>query len=201
MDPVPVAGGTTQSEKGPNQEHIVKIVEHRRHTMRTKPGKHLSQEGITLARRVGEAMGPFDLVLTSTVPRAFETAIAMGFAVTGREDLLSTTGDAVDAEIAQQAATFAALAAAVRKKGAAWAFGQELERVLRETAERLPDGGRALIISHGGVLELSVVACLPDLNYAPWGPLCDYCEGAELRYGGGQWLSAEVLRVGGTAIG
>src|ERR1700692_3755067 len=49
--------------------------------MRTKPGDHLSQPGVALARRVGATMGPYDVVITSPVARAFETAIAMGFAV------------------------------------------------------------------------------------------------------------------------
>ncbi len=58
----------------------LRIIEHRRHTLRVKPGQHLSQAGVDLARAVGEGMGPFDLVVTSALPRAYETAIAMGFA-------------------------------------------------------------------------------------------------------------------------
>jgi broad specificity phosphatase PhoE len=46
--------------------------------MRRKPGAHLSQDGIELARLVGETSGPFSLVVTSPIPRAIETAIAMG---------------------------------------------------------------------------------------------------------------------------
>lgn len=59
----------------------MRVIEHRRHTMRVKPGLHLSQAGVDLARSVGEGLGPFDRVITSSVHRAFETAIAMGFAV------------------------------------------------------------------------------------------------------------------------
>ncbi len=59
----------------------MKFIEDRRHTMRTKPGQDLSQAGVALARRTGEKLGPFEHVATSTVPRAFQTAIAMGFAV------------------------------------------------------------------------------------------------------------------------
>lgn len=49
--------------------------------MRRKQGAHLSREGIELARLVGSTSGPFSLVVTSTIPRAVETAIAMGFEV------------------------------------------------------------------------------------------------------------------------
>ena len=77
----------------------MRVLELRRHTMRTRPGKHLSQAGVSLARRVGDTMGPFDRVVTSTLARAFETAIAMGFAVDERFELLSQMSDEVDAEV------------------------------------------------------------------------------------------------------
>jgi broad specificity phosphatase PhoE len=75
----------------------MRYVELRRHTMRTRPGQHLSQAGVSLARRVGEGVGPFDRVVTSTLPRAFETAIAMGFAVDEQIALLAGMGADVTA--------------------------------------------------------------------------------------------------------
>ncbi len=74
----------------------MKTIEIRRHTYRTKPGQHLSQQGVTLARKVGEGVGPFERVITSTVPRAFETAIAMGFAVDEQVELMSNYSDDVE---------------------------------------------------------------------------------------------------------
>jgi hypothetical protein len=44
-------------------------------------GSHLSARGVALARAVGAELGPIARVLTSTSPRAIETAIAMGLAV------------------------------------------------------------------------------------------------------------------------
>lgn len=67
--------------------------------MRSKPGAHLSQEGVTLARFIGQGLGPFDRVVTSTLPRAFETAIAMGFAVDEQIELMSTYGYDVEHEV------------------------------------------------------------------------------------------------------
>ena len=49
--------------------------------MRTPPSEHLSREGVDLARRVGATLGSYDLVVTSDLPRAIETAIVMGYAV------------------------------------------------------------------------------------------------------------------------
>ena len=69
------------------------VIEHRRHSWREPPGQHLTQKGVELARRVGETMGRFDLVVTSDLPRAFETAIAMGYAVDREEPLLGRFGD------------------------------------------------------------------------------------------------------------
>ena len=59
----------------------MRTLEVRRHTMRRKPGQRLSQDGIELARLVGDGSGHFDLVVSSDVPRAIETAIAMGYEV------------------------------------------------------------------------------------------------------------------------
>src|SRR5947209_6777177 len=101
----------------------MKVLEHRRHTMRVKPKKHLSQAGVSLARRVGEEMGPFDRVVTSTVPRALETAIALGFAVDSRAELLSGLGEYVDAELEAEkaySAGFAAFGRVVARQGLTW---------------------------------------------------------------------------------
>src|SRR5947209_16043999 len=95
----------------------MRYLELRRHTMRTKPGQHLSQAGVSLARRVGEGLGPFQRVITSTLPRAFETALAMGFAVDEQHDLLGGMPGDVDEEIAWDAG-FALLAQAVHRGGA-----------------------------------------------------------------------------------
>ena len=172
----------------------MRTVEIRRHTMRTKPGQHLSQAGVTLARRVGEETGPFVRVITSTIPRAFETAIAMGFAVDEQIGALSEMGEDVDAGIGWPA-TFAQVAAAVRAGGAVARFAAEEARLWRGIAAGLPDGAAALVISHGGIVELGAVACAPDADHGSWGPHLDYCEGARLIFDGERLIAAEVLRL------
>src|SRR5438045_9099814 len=60
----------------------MRTLEIRRHSFRKQgAGSQLSQEGVDYARRLGASIGPFARVVTSVVPRARETAIAMGFAV------------------------------------------------------------------------------------------------------------------------
>lgn len=76
----------------------MKTLEIRRHSFRKQgAGSQLSQEGVDYARRLGAAMGPFAYIVTSVVPRARETAIAMGFAV-GQEIVTLAAGEGVYAE-------------------------------------------------------------------------------------------------------
>src|SRR4051794_10783960 len=68
-------GGGNIHPDNQQEDTQMRYLEVRRHTMRTKPGEHLSQAGVDLARRVGEGMGHFDRVVSTLAPRAFETAI------------------------------------------------------------------------------------------------------------------------------
>lgn len=172
----------------------MRSVEMRRHTMRVKPGRHLSQAGVDLARRTGNQMGPFDRVITSTVARAYETAIAMGFAVDQEDDRLRSFGVIVDAEIAWDAG-FAAWSRAVSEGGAAAHFAHRQAALLGELAASLPEEGRALVITHGGFIEAAAVASLPQADHAAWGAVCDYCEGAVFRFEGDQVIAVDVVRV------
>ncbi len=173
----------------------MRTVEMRRHTMRVKPGQHLSQEGIDLARRVGDTMGPFNRVITSTLPRAYETAIAMGFAVDKQTDIMSMMPDGVEAAVGSWDAGFAAFAEAARSNGATARFARDLASFLNQVATSLPDGGAALVISHGGFMEAAAVGCLPDMDFSTWGGHCDYCEGVRLIFEKEIFTSGAVLRI------
>ena len=173
----------------------MRTLEVRRHSIREKPSPHLSQEGVALARRVGEEMGPFDLVLTSRLPRAFETAIAMGFAVDRQVKKLGTghlpkVGGEVDF-----ARGFSGWAEAVRRGGKAAKHARRQAKLWRRIARELPDDGRALLIGHEGIMEGGVLGCLPDLDVSGWGPNCRYCEGVRLFFDGERFVEVELLRV------
>ena len=131
----------------------MRTLEIRRHTHRNVPQPHLSQLGVDLARRAGEELGKFDRVITSTVPRAFETALAMGYAVDEQIDQLSMMSDEVTAVIQWNAGFTAWAKAAQTKPGGDAAIRKPLAGLLRSIVRTLPDGGRALIISHGGIVE------------------------------------------------
>ena len=174
----------------------MRYLELRRHTMRTKPGQHLSQAGVSLARNVGEGLGPFERVITSTLPRAFETALAMGFAVDEQFDLLSAMPLDADEEIAWDAG-FALLAQAVKRGGAVALYAGQLATLHYNIVQNLPENGRALVVSHGGIVELTAIGCLPDADYSTLGPGCDYCEGVLLTFEHDRFTAIEVLRVSG----
>ena len=174
----------------------MKTIEIRRHSIRSIPGDHLNQKGVSLARRVGEGLGPFDHVATSTLPRAFQTAIAMGFAVDEQVELMSTYGAGVEHEVPWPQ-SFAAYAKAIKRRrgGAAQRYANQLAAFYNDLAARLPENGAALVVNHGGIVELGVIASFPDAAYETWGEEVSYCEGARLFWQDGKFVNAEVLRV------
>jgi broad specificity phosphatase PhoE len=174
----------------------LRMIETRRHSIRLKPGQHLSRAGVELARRVGAGIGPFDRVITSTLPRAYETAVAMGFAVDEQLESLTQLGEAFEAEVKWDAG-FPAYAPAYQRGGEARKVMRHHANFLTEVAAALPPGGSALIVSHGGIVEAGVVGCLPDWDYSGWGGPCSWCEGARLFFDGTRFVEAQVLRVNG----
>ena len=172
----------------------MKTIEIRRHSIRSRPGLHLNQAGVALARRVGRHLGPFDRVVTSSLPRAFETAIAMGFAVDEQIELMSSYGDDVEAETPWPQ-TFADYAASVSLGGAAGKYGQSLAEFYANLLNYVAEERGALVINHGGVLELGVVASLPDADHESWGAHADYCEGVRTFWDDRRCVKAEILRI------
>lgn len=162
-------------------------LEIRRHSIRKNTGgSQLSQEGVELARRIGESMRPFDVVATSVVPRARETAIAMGFAV-DQEVVTLGTDPGLHAESEEypwwrNETPFIALAEAMATGGAYHKYAHSMAALWRDLLTPLSDGQAALVVGHSGELEAALVACLPDADYATWGGPFGTCEGARLTY-------------------
>jgi hypothetical protein len=171
----------------------MRMLEVRRHTMRRKPGEHLSQDGINLAQLVGSTSGPFSLVVTSSSPRAIETAIAMGFEVHEILESLQNLPFDVFNEVSWPTPfTLVAQAVALRHQSAK--FAHEQAELWRSIAQRIPDNEHALIVTHGGFVELGAVASLPNGDYGAWGKAIGYCEGVRLSFDG-TFTHCEILRV------
>ena len=183
----------------------MRTIEIRRHACTKKSegrgrGSHLSSEGVALARTIGGGIGPFDLVLASPVPRALETAVAMGFAV---NDCLEALGDlppAVSEEVGHHERwaweePFVAFAHLVRRGGPTTRMGERQREAWVEALESVPAGGRVLIISHGRIIESGLVTCIPDGDFAAWGPPFRHCEGARIPFDEGRFQAVQLLRV------
>jgi broad specificity phosphatase PhoE len=175
----------------------MQFLELRRHSLRVRPNEHLSQAGVTLARRVGDRMGAFARVITSLSPRAFETAIAMGYAVDERYEPVTFTAAEWKhlGEHLPEGTPFEERARVMRAGGLSARYARELAQQWQSIAERLPDRGRGLVISHGGYLDDSAVACMPQAEYKEWGENFAHCEGIRLQYDEGRFVACEILRV------
>lgn len=166
----------------------------RRHAHRAKPGHNLSREGVRRARELGEGHPAPDLVITSPLPRAVQTAVAMGFAVDEEWRALAEMADEVG-EIVAWDAGFPAWCAAIRSGGPALAFARIQAALYAECARRLPPGGRGLIISHGGLVEAGAIGAAPGQDLTAFGPHLAPLHGVRLHFDGGGFTRAEILRV------
>ena len=182
----------------------MRTIEIRRHAYTKKgegrgKGSHLSAAGVAQARHIGAQLGPFDLVLTSQIPRTLETALAMGFAV---DDQLAVLGEiplAVWDEIGHQerwawANPFVHFAKFVASGGPTARLGECQRQAWIQGLEAVPEGGSVLIISHGRVIEAGLVTCLPDGDFAAWGAPFQHGEGVTLTYAEGRFTNLQLRR-------
>jgi broad specificity phosphatase PhoE len=172
----------------------LRSIDHRRHSLRDPGGVHLNETGRALARRVGAESGPFERVVTSPLPRAMETAQAMGAGAGETRTELGTLGRAVEAGLGP-IVRWSDFAEAVRGSPAVRRFASVQRGLLLEIAGSLPEGGRALVVSHGGVVEIGAVVALPEAPHGAWGGPAGYCEGIRLFYEGGRFVGGTPIRV------
>jgi broad specificity phosphatase PhoE len=159
-------------------------------------GSHLSARGVALARAVGAELGPIAYVLTSTAPRAIETAVAMGVSV---DDTVELPSGYVPGEVgfheqwtwaqpwvryAELLARGGGLAAVTKAHRAAWL----------QAVASVDEGAAALVVSHGGAIEPTLVACLPQAGHERWGALLGHCDGARLGLQGGSFVDLRFRR-------
>jgi broad specificity phosphatase PhoE len=183
----------------------MRTIEIRRHAYTKKgegrgKGSHLSTEGVALARKIGDEIGPFDLVLTSPVPRALETAIALGFAVDDQPEALGDLSPAVLEEIGHHERwtwkePFITFAHFVRQGGPTTWMGERQREAWVRALESAPTSGRVLIISHGRIIESGLVTCVPDGDFSTWGPSFHHCEGVRMTFDEGRFHGVQLLRV------
>lgn len=175
----------------------MRTLEHRRHSRRDPGGVHLNAAGLALARSVAPGLPRFDRVVTSPLPRAVETAEAMGLAVDAMLAPLAEMTDEVGALLASAPGlgpTFDRIAGYLGRSHAIREFADQQLALWRAELDRVPEGGGLLMISHGGLIELGAAAALPEVVRG-WGAGFGYLEGVRMTWDGRRWNSAEVLRV------
>jgi broad specificity phosphatase PhoE len=160
-------------------------------------GTHLSQEGVELARKVGDTLGSFDLVVASRAPRTAETAVALGYAV---EDELSypdvMDGTGIDFHAWWDwPEPFAEVARIMSSNENASRAGDSIADIWSGIAHSVHDGGTALVVSHGGIMEVGVVAALPDADRTKWGMPFAHCEGFILTMDGERFVDVSFTRL------
>lgn len=182
----------------------MRTIEIRRHCYTKKGeargrGSHLSMEGVAQARRIGAQIGPFNLVLTSHVPRTLETALAMGFSVDEQLEVLGDIPAEVWEEIGHQErwtweSPFAMFARFVAQGGPTALMGARQRTAWMDALEAVPSGGSVLIVSHGRIIEAGLVTCFPEGDFTAWDAPFHHGEGVTMHYAEGQFTSVEFKR-------
>jgi broad specificity phosphatase PhoE len=150
---------------------------------------------------VGGSIGPFVRVVASDAPRTVETSLAMGIAV---DDILSfptdIEWDAVIAEVGWHSLwdvekPFAHIARCLTTWPNARRMGEHYAAGWLRIAESVGEGESALVISHGQLMEIALVCCLPGADHESWGGPFKHCEGVQLAVEDGRFTDAHLLRV------
>lgn len=151
----------------------------RRHTMRRKPGHDLSQAGVDLARSLAWGEEGYDWVATSSLPRAIQTAVAMGYAVSETYCALGELPEAIYLKSGWPQG-LPQMTAKLHQDSEVKAFAEQHAALWRQIAQNIPAQGSGLLISHGGLIELGLFGLATNHDFSQWGPAFGYCEGARL---------------------
>ncbi len=172
----------------------MKILELRRHSKRSAPSPHLNQEGVKKARKLGSSMGVYDLVVSSNAPRAIETAVAMGYAVDEIIEEISMTPDYIEKEVTW-GMNFGEFAEVIKQKGKTYEYSNQMAEFLLDFSKKVPENGSALLVSHGGLIELVTIGCFPNEDYDSWGNYLSTCEGVRIHIKEENFEKVKLLRM------
>lgn len=137
-----------------------------------------------------------DYVVTGASPRAIETAIAMGYAV---DDAIDMPSGYVPHEVDHHdqwswPQPYVAYAELIKSGGGLAAVAQAHQEIWAGVVAAVPDGGGALVVSHGGCIEPALASCLPDEDHASWGAPFAHCDGARLDFSNGRFSNLRLRR-------
>ena len=157
---------------------IAVVLRHAERQDRSDNNSHLSQAGVQHARSMGSRFQSFDFVVTSPLPRAFETAVAMGFAVDMTNPGIQEHSEQIMHDV-QWDAGYAAWATAYRSKASVIAYVDHVTSLLKIWLSKVPDDGTLLVITHGGIVEAIATGLSPGDDLVHLGEMAGYVEGFE----------------------
>jgi len=149
--------------------------------MRTKPGAHVSKDGIALAQYASSTMGQFSRVVTSEIPRAIETAVAMGYEVNETLAFIGELPQDVFEEVGWPN-RFERISEIVKHSAILKNYSSALAQGMTDIVSKIPESTSALVISHGCIIESAAIGCLPNASHSEWGDAIGYCEGIRFSF-------------------
>ncbi len=180
----------------------MKYVEVFRHSKRGE-GKGLSEEGRDLARRArGLLAARYDLCVSSPKERARETLEALGFEHYDVDEAFTAVNpwEPFDAEVSKLAKE-----RGLSPLAACWELpealnylrlqGETFLAAVKRVARGLPEEGRALVVSHGGILEAAALHGCEAYALESMGGEIGFCEGVVFGIAGEQLAGIELKRI------
>jgi broad specificity phosphatase PhoE len=180
----------------------MKYLEVFRHSKRGD-NKGLSAEGRELARRARILLSPrYDLDISSPKERARETLEAFGFDRYEVDEAFTAVNpwEPFDAEVSKLAKERGASPLAV-----CWEIpealnylrlqGETFLSALKRVARKLPEEGRALIVSHGGILEAAALYGCAHYSLDEIGGEIGFCEGVVFKLEDDKLAGIEMKRL------
>jgi len=180
----------------------MKYVEVFRHSKRGE-GKGLSEDGRALARRARILLSPhYDLCVTSPRERARETMEAFGFDRYEVDEAFTAVNpwEPFDDEVLKLAKE-----RGISPLAACWQIpealnylrlqGETLIGAIKRIARKLPEEGRALVVSHGGMIEAAALHACTRYELDEIGGELGLCEGVVFYFEDEKLLNVEVKRL------
>ncbi len=180
----------------------MKYVEIFRHSKRGE-GKGLSEEGRELAQRARILLSPqYDLCVSSPKERARETLEAFGFDRYEVDEAFTAVNpwEPFDDAISKLAKERGIIPLAI-----CWEIpealnylrlqGETLLGAVKRIARKLPEEGRALVVSHGGVIEAAALHGCARYVLDEIGGEIGFCEGVTFKLDGDNLSGIDVKRL------
>ncbi|MHB8548564.1 MAG: histidine phosphatase family protein [Thermoplasmataceae archaeon] len=173
----------------PGLSMIIDILRH----SSTDGSGHLSPEGILLAEETGRRLGGYQVVFSSPLPRAVETAKAMSGMI---PEVLFELGDVdlLDSLLGMHSIpSMESLSRVYRSSTELARLSETLEKTIAKIVGNHENEQKTLIVSHNGIIQLCVVSVMREKSLSGIPYHAGYCQGFRLHYSSGLFSSLERI--------